>query len=148
MQVPLSVLTSPVDDGSLVWSVSLLMACQNLDHPTRGLLIVGDGIISMEGSELGSSTLSSPSSQSKVKHQQHVSPHLSQYSQCLLKNFVSHFTSPLDSVWVNAMVCMGSVNICGGYLNPEPAGISVSEASSSVCKLAVLWDVLPFLDFI
>ena len=65
MMVPLSVLTSSVDSRGLVCFVSLIVIYLVLDHPTGGLLTVGDGIISMVGLELGSSTLSSSSSQSQ-----------------------------------------------------------------------------------
>ena len=146
MLVPLSVLTS-VSDGGLVLSVALITVHLLLNQPTGGFLTVGDGIISMDGSELGLFTLS-PSSQLEEKHQQCVSPHLSQYSQYLPKRFVPCFTSPSESVWVIAAVHMGLVKICGGYPNPWPVGISVSEGLSSVRTLAALWGVLPFLDFI
>ena len=147
MLVPLSVLTSSFSDGGLVLSVALIFVCLLSDQPAGGFPTVGDGIISMEGLELGLSTLSS-SSQLEEKHQQHVSPHLLQYSQYLPKRFVPCFTSPAKSVWVIAAVHVGLVKICGGYLNPWPVGISVSEVLSSVCTLAALWGVLPFLDFI
>ena len=75
MLVPLSILTSAVCDGGLVWSFSLIIVHLNSDHPTGGLLAIGDGIASTEGLELGSPTLSSLSSQSEEKHQQCVSLH-------------------------------------------------------------------------
>ena len=112
-----------------------------------GFLTVGDGIIPMEGLELGLSTFN-PSFQSEEKHQQCVSPNLLQCSQYLPRKFVSCFTSLSKSMWVIATVYAGSVKICGGYPNPWPVGISVSEVLFSGCTLAALWDVLPFLDFI
>ena len=111
MLVPLSVLTSSVGDGGLVLSVPLSIVHLISDQPTGGFLTVGDGIISMEGLELGLSTLS-PSSQSEEKHQQCVSPHLSQYSQYLPKKFVHCFTSSSESVWIIATVYVELVKIC------------------------------------
>ena len=107
-------------------------------------LTVGDGIISMEGLELDKSTLINSSSQSEELHQQCVSLHLAQNSQYFPKNFLFCFTSPSDSVWVVVAEYVGSMKICGGYLNPWPVGISVSEALSFV----VLWGGLLFLDLI
>ena len=63
MLMPLSVLASSAGDGGLACSASLITLCLNVDHPTGGYLTVWDGIFSMEGLELGSSTLPNPSSQ-------------------------------------------------------------------------------------
>ena len=146
MLVSLSVLTSAVCNGSLAWSFPLTIEHLILDHPTVGLLAVGDGIASTEGLELGLSILSSSSSQSEEKHQQWVSPLLWQYSQYLPKNCVSYFTASSDSVWGIIVVCVGFVKTCGEYLNLWLVGTSVSEVVSSVCILAALQCVLPFLD--
>ena len=102
----------------------------------------------MEGLELGSSTLINSSSQSEELHQQWVLPHLLQKLQYLPKNFPFCSTSPSSSVWVTAVIYVGSVKICGGYLKPWPVGISVSEVSSSVCMFVVLWGASLFLDLI
>ena len=99
-------LISSLDDRDPVVSVFLMTLHLFLDQPAGGFLAVGDGSISTE--ELGLFA-SSPSSQSEEKHQQCVSPHLSQYSQYLLKKFMLCMTSPSESVWVTAAVYMGSV---------------------------------------
>ena len=142
MLVPLSVLTSSFNDGILVVSVALIILHLLLDQPVGGFLTVGEGIISMEG--LGLLT-SSPSSQLEEKHQQCVSPHLLQYSQYLSEKDVSCFTSPSKSVWVITVVW--SVKISGGYPNSWLVGMSVLEVLSSVCTLAASWGVLPFFNF-
>ena len=85
--MPLLESASPASDGGLVCSASLITLCLNVDQPTGGFLTVGDGIFSMEGLELGSSTLANPSSQLEELHQQCVSLHLSQNSQYLPKTF-------------------------------------------------------------
>ena len=81
MPIPLLVLASSASDGGLANSVSLITLHLNVDHPTGGFPTVGDRFFSMEGLELGSSTLINPSSQSEELHQQCVSLHLSQNSQ-------------------------------------------------------------------
>ena len=63
MLMPLLVLASSAGDGGLACSASLNILCLNVNHPTGGFLIVRDGIFSMEGLELGLSTLINPSSQ-------------------------------------------------------------------------------------
>ena len=146
--MPLSVLASSAGDGGLACSTSLIILCLNVDHPTGGLLTIGDGIFSTEGLELGSSTLINSSSQLEELHQQWVLPHLSQNLQCLPKNVLSCFTSPSDSVWVIVAVYVGLVKICGGYPYPWPVGTSVSEASSSVYMFVILWGAFLFLDLI
>ena len=137
-----------VNEGGLANSAFLVTLCLNVDHPTGGFMTVGDGILSMEGLELGLSTLTNSSSQSDELHQQHVSLHLTQNLQYFPKKSLTCFTSPSDSVWVVVFVCVGLVKIDGGYLNPWPVGISVSEALSSVCLLVVLQGALLFLDLI
>ena len=119
-----------------------------MDHPTGGFLTVGDGIFSMEGLELGSSTLINSFSQLEELLQQCVSLHLAQNLQYLPKNFLSCITSPSDSVWVVVAAYVGSVKICGGCPNPWPVGISVSEALSSVYMFVILQGALLFLDLI
>ena len=118
MLMPLLVLGSSASDGGLTCSASLIILCLNMDHPTWGFLTVGDGIFSMEGLELGSSTLINPSSQSEELHQQCVLLHLSQNLQYLPKKFPFCSTYPSDSVWVTVAVYVGLVKICGGYPNP------------------------------
>ena len=70
MLMSLSILASSASDGGLASSTSLIILHLNVDHPTGGFLTVGDGILSMEGIELGSSTLINSSSQSEELHQQ------------------------------------------------------------------------------
>ena len=144
MLVPLSVLIPSFSDGGLVVSVALMTLHLLSDQPAGGFLTVGDGLIFTEG--LGLLT-SIPSSQSEEKHQQCVSPLLSQYSQYLLKKLVPCFTSPSKSVRVITAVWVGSVKISGEYSNSWPVGMSVSDVLSSVCTLTALWGVLPFFDF-
>ena len=146
--MPLSVLASFAGDGGLACSASLIILCLNVDHPTGDFFTVGDGIFSMEVLKLGSSTLINPSSQLEELHQQCVLPHLSQNLQYLPKHFLSHSTSPSDSVCIIVAVYVGSVKICSGYLNPWPVGTSVSEALSSVCMFVILWGAFLFLDLI
>ena len=85
--MPLSILASSDSDGGLVSSASLSTLHLNADYPTGGFLTVGNGLFSMEGLELLSFASVNPSSQSKELHQQCLSLHLLQNSQCLPKNF-------------------------------------------------------------
>ena len=103
----LSVLCSSASDGGLACSASKITLHLYLAQPTGGFLIVGDGVFSIEGLELGSSIFSNPSSQSEELHQQYVSPHWSQNLQYLPKNSCSCSTSPSSS-------CVGYCGcICG-----------------------------------
>ena len=131
MLVPLSVFISSLGDGGPLVSVFLMTLHLLSDQPAGGFLAVGDGSISME--ELGLFALS-PSSQLEVKHQQCVSSHLLQYSQYLPEKFVSCFTSPSK--------------MCGGLLNSKSVGVFMCEEFSTVCTLAAMQGILPFLDFI
>ena len=70
MLMPLLVVASSASDGGLASSASLITLHLNVDHPAGGFPTVGDGIFSMEGLELGSSTLINSSSQSEELHQQ------------------------------------------------------------------------------
>ena len=99
MLVPLSVLISSLGNASPVVSVFLMTLHLFSDQPAGGFMAVGDGSISMEGLFASSS-----SSKLEVKHQQHVSLHLLQYSQYLPKKFVLCLTSPSEFVWVTPVV--------------------------------------------
>ena len=50
--------------------------------------MVGDGVFSIDGLEVGFSTFSNSSSKSEELHQQYVLPHLSQNSQYLPRNLL------------------------------------------------------------
>ena len=134
----LSVLCSSAGDGGLVCSASIITLHLYSVHPTGGFLAVGDGVFSIEGLELGSSTVSNPSSHLEELHQQYVLPHWSQNSQYLPRNLHSCSTSPSSFMWGIVAAYVGSVKTWGGYPNPSPAGTSVSDALSLV-YLFVIW---------
>ena len=62
-------------EGGLVCSASIITLCLYSAHPTGGFLTVGDGVFSIEGLELRSSTFSNPSSKLEGLPQQYVLPH-------------------------------------------------------------------------
>ena len=93
----------------------------------------------MEGLKPDLSVFNIPSSQLEELHQQCDSPHLLQNSQYLPRNLLSCSTSPSSSVWGIVAAYVGSVKTWGGYLNPWPAGTSVSDVLSLVCMVVILW---------
>ena len=94
----LSVLSSFAADGGLACSAAITTLCLCAAHPIGGFL--GNGVLSIEGLELGFSTLCNLSSQSEELHQQYVLPHLSQNSQYLPRNLLLPACSSSSfSVW-------------------------------------------------